>query len=133
MYHRLRSEEMLGYRVEALKRHNGGISGISLVVQSSQYDPIYCQTRVLAFLEDLYHDLLDEKKYMKYIAGTLGRRMAGYQSLKDEAEDTFKRMVTYSVEPRDCPDWERRDLEIAILKSLNYHEIKLWWKKIFKP
>ena len=32
MYHRLRSEEMLGYRVEALKRFNGGISGISLVV-----------------------------------------------------------------------------------------------------
>ena len=70
---------------------------------------------------------------MKYISGTLGRRMAGYQGLADEAEDTFKRMASYNMEPRDCPDWERRDLEIAILKSLNYHEAKLWWKKIFKP
>ena len=24
-------------------------------------------------------------------------------------------------------------MEIAILKSLNYREIKLWWKKIFRP
>ena len=133
MYHRLRQQEQLGYRIEAIKRENGGIHGISLIVQSSEYDPIYCQTKVLAFLEDLYHDILDEEKYMKYLAGTLGRKLAGYQSLKDECEDTFKRIVAYSIQPRECPGWDAKDFEIAILKSLNYREIKLWWKKIFRP
>ena len=133
MFHHLRSVEQLGYRVEAMRRSNGGIYGISLIVQSSQYDPIYCQTKVIAFLEDLYHNILDEEKYMKYLAGTLGRKLAGFQSLKDEAEYTFKRMCSYHVQPRDCPDWDRKDLEIEILKSLNYKEIKMWWKKIFKP
>ena len=70
---------------------------------------------------------------MKYLAGTLGRKLAGYQSLKDECEDTFKRIVAYSIQPRDCPAWDAKDLEIAILKSLNYKEVKLWWKKIFRP
>ena len=78
MFNRLRQQEQLGYRIEAIKRENGGIHGISLIVQSSEYDPIYCQTKVLAFLEDLYYDILDEEKYMKYLSGTLGRKLAGY-------------------------------------------------------
>ena len=42
MYAQLRGIEQLGYNVQVNRRNNGGISGMSLVVQSSEYDPVYC-------------------------------------------------------------------------------------------
>lgn len=51
----------------------------------------------------------------------------------DEAEDVFLRMVNLSQVAIDEPDWDRRELEVAIIKALTFKETKVWYNAFFSP
>ena len=107
--------------------------GLAFVIQSSVHDPIYCQGKILEFLDDFYHSRFNEEMFSKYRAGVLARKASGYAGLIDEAEDVFLRMVNFSQEALDEPDWDRRELELEIIKNLTYKEIRVWYTAFFSP
>ena len=133
MYKQLRTIEQLGYNVSCQRKSTGGVVGISFIVQSAVHDPIYCQGKIIEFLDDFYHDKFNEEMFSKYKAGVIARKTKGYDGMLDEAEDVFLRMVNFSQEAMQEPDWDRREYEVAILKHLTLGEVKKYYKAFFAP
>lgn len=78
MYKQLRSVEQLGYHVACQRKNSGGVVGVSFIIQSSAHDPVYCQGKILEFLDDFYHEQFNEEMFKKYRAGVLTRKTSGY-------------------------------------------------------
>ena len=133
MYKQLRTIEQLGYNVSCQRKSTGGVVGIAFIVQSAVHDPIYCQGKIIEFLDDFYHDKFNEEMFNKYKAGVIARKTRGYASMRDEAEDVFLRMVNFRQEPLPEPDWDRREMEVGILKHLTFGEVKKYYKAFFAP
>ena len=88
---------------------------------------------MVAFIDEFYHSILTSKFFNSYKAGTKSRKQRGYDGLVDEADDLFMRTVNFSQRPLDAPDWDRRELEIEILKNLTFKQAKQWFCAVFNP
>lgn len=88
---------------------------------------------MLDFVDEFYHKKLTDKLFNKYRNGQLSRKTKGYEGLIDEADDLFMRTVNFSLQSLDAPDWDRRELEIEILKALTFKEAQTWYRTIFNP
>ena len=75
---------------------------------------------MIEFLDSFYDKHLKEKLFNQYRNGTISRKTRGYEGLIDEADDIFYRTVNFSLKALDSPDWDRRELEIEILKGLTF-------------
>ncbi|OGG97824.1 MAG: hypothetical protein A2508_02465 [Candidatus Lambdaproteobacteria bacterium RIFOXYD12_FULL_49_8] len=67
-YHRLRTLEQLGYIVWSSRQAQLGVEGLSIIVQSSQRDPVYLRDRIHAFLRDFESELvaMPEAEFNRY-------------------------------------------------------------------
>ena len=133
MFKQLRTVEQLGYYVACQRRSTGGVAGISFTVQSAVHDPIYCQGKIIEFLDEFYFDRFNEEMFNKYKAGVIARKTRGYGGLRDEAEDVFLRMVNFCQEALPEPDWDRREMEVGIINQITFKEIKTYYKAFFAP
>ena len=60
MYKELRGVEQLGYVVSVARKSSGGVHGLAFVILSSEYDPIFLQTKILEFIDTFYNEKLNE-------------------------------------------------------------------------
>ena len=58
--------------------------------------------------------------FKKYKAGVIDRKSKGYEGLIDEAEDVYLRMVNFTQQALDEPDWGRREHELEIINALDF-------------
>ena len=68
-----------------------------------------------------------------YKAGVISRKSEGYEDIYEEAQDAFLRMVNFAQEALPEPDWDRRELELENIRTLDYAACRRWYLRIFAP
>ena len=68
-------------------KSGAGIYGLSFVIQSAEYSPVYLEAKILEFLDAFYSEEMNKDAFDQWKKGTLDRQKAGYNGMHDEADD----------------------------------------------
>lgn len=107
--------------------------GISFAVQSAEYDPIFLQEKIFEFIDNFYHDQLNQENFEKFKAGCLGRLRAGYKGLTDEASELYSRFTHFSIDQNDGIIWDDKAQEIQYIEELTLDRVRKFYKNLFNP
>ena len=116
-----------------MRKNTGGIYGITFVIQTSAYDPRYCITKILEFLDTFYHQRFTEELFDKYKTGLMAKKAGGFEGLVDEGDFLFSRMVSFRNKAIEKPDWGAKDIEYKHMQDLEYSRVKSIYKVLFAP
>ena len=134
VYQVLRTQKQLGYCIYASKSDVCGILGLSLIVQSAEYSPVYLEEQILEFIDTFYTQLLDEATFENYKKGVLEKKKSGYSDFQAEADDLLKMMRNFISSPNSMIDWAQREKEVQCLEEyVTFQECKRFYEVLFAP
>ena len=108
MFDYLRTKKQLGYIVECTRKNTNGVLGITLTIQSSEYDPLRLQREMLEFVDYFYNHIFDEKMFSNYKEGCLSRKTQGFSGFEDEVRYLYERIRCFSLSNNNEISWDAR-------------------------
>ncbi|KAI3838122.1 hypothetical protein MKW98_009073 [Papaver atlanticum] len=119
VFHQLRSVEQLGYITVLMQRNDSGIRGLQFIVQSTAKDPGQIDLRVESFLKEfeskLYEMPADE--FMSNVNALIDMKLEKHKNLNEETSFFWREIFDGTLK------FDRREIEIAALKSLTRQEL----------
>ncbi|OIV95653.1 hypothetical protein TanjilG_01447 [Lupinus angustifolius] len=128
LFNQLRTKEQLGYVVQCSPRITYRVFGFCFCIQSSEYNPVYLQTRVDNFIDGLEEllDGLDGDSFENYKSGLMAKLLEKDPSLSYESN----RLWNQIVDKRYIFDMSKKEAEE--LRDINKHDVVEWYKTYFK-
>ena len=112
MFQELRTKEQLGYRVQVNIVQDAGIYGISFLIQSAEYSPVYMEIKILEFIDQFYNREFKEESFNQWRKGALDRLKAGFNGMADEADKLERQMYTFCYDYGGTVEWYEKSSEI---------------------
>lgn len=124
LFNQLRTKEQLGYVVDCSPRVTYRIMGFCFRVQSSEYNPVYLQSRIDNFIMGVEEmlDALDNDSFENYKRGLTGRLLEKDPSLSYETNRFWGQIV----DKRYMFDLSEK--EVLELKSIKKRDVMEWYR-----
>ena len=125
-FEQLRTKEQLGYIVSLGMRHDLGVCGLRVLVQSS-YDPVHLDTRIEAFLESvptLLGDMTDEA-FDNHKDALITAKKEAPKTLRDETGVYWHEIAASTY------DFHRDAKDVEICSTLTKQMLLDYWHAIF--
>lgn len=114
----LRTEQQLGYLVEATSRVLRGVSGLLIRICSSDFAPGLLQERLEAFLAQTIQGL--GKEFQTHKKSLISNKSEPFHNLQDKADFYWNEIVQGNLE------FTRKEKEIKVLRGLKLKAFKQW-------
>jgi len=114
----LRTEQQLGYLVEASSRVIRGVSGLLIRICSADYAPGVLQERLEAFLAQAIQGL--GKEFQTHKHSLISIKSEPFHNLQDKADFYWNEIVQGNLE------FTRKDKEIKVLRGLKLKAFRQW-------
>lgn len=127
-FHQLRSVEQLGYITVLMKRNDSGVHGMQFIIQSTEKDPKYIDSRVELFLKMFESKLyaMSSDEFKNNVNALIDMKLEKHKNLREESQFYWREIADGTL------NFDRRDCEIGALRKLTQKELTDFFDEYIK-